>query len=138
MALRRRRRSSVGGLGGRGAGGDGRLILTAGPSVSLREARSVPLFMQVSHIAWRSEAEPHWYYSPGVVKGRGLADPPVAPYGQGDEYGQQAADPCRGGSQRCRGAIERERAGGVGGDGDGVDSRERLEPVREGGDGHEY
>jgi Aldo/keto reductase family len=30
---------------------------------------------------------------------RGLADPPVAPYGQGDEYGQQAADPGRGRAQ---------------------------------------
>jgi aryl-alcohol dehydrogenase-like predicted oxidoreductase len=39
------------------------------------------------------------YYAPGVVNGHGLADLPVSPYGQGDEYGQQAADPCRGGSQ---------------------------------------
>jgi hypothetical protein len=29
--------------------------------VSLREVRPVPLFAQVSHVAWRSEAEPHWY-----------------------------------------------------------------------------
>src|SRR5260370_663865 len=64
-----------------------------------------------------------------MVNGQGLADLPVAPYGQGDEYGQQAAYPCRGGSQRCRGAKERERAGGVGGDGDGVDFRERQQPV---------
>ena len=28
--------------------------------VSLREVRSEPLFIQVSHVAWRSEAEPHW------------------------------------------------------------------------------
>jgi hypothetical protein len=56
----------------------------------------------------------------------GLADAPVAPYGQRDEHGEQAAGPGRGGSQRCRGAVERERAGGVGGDGDGVDCRERL------------
>jgi hypothetical protein len=41
-----------------------------GPSVSLREVRSTLLFMQVSHVAWRSEAEPHWYYAPGVVNGR--------------------------------------------------------------------
>jgi hypothetical protein len=31
--------------------------------VSLREVRPVQLFAQVSHIAWRSEAEPHWYSS---------------------------------------------------------------------------
>jgi len=67
-----------------------------------------------------------------------LADLPVAPYGQGDEYGQQAADPGRGGSQRRGGAEEGERAGGVGGDGDGVDCRDCLQPVREGGDGHEH
>src|SRR5215470_2540852 len=48
-----------------------------------------------------------------------LAHPPVAPYRQGYEDGQQAADPCRGRAQRCRGAIERQRAGGVGGDCDG-------------------
>ena len=40
-----------------------------------------------------------WYYAPGVVNGQGLADLPVAPYGQRDEHGQQAADPGRGRSQ---------------------------------------
>src|SRR5690349_25084832 len=57
-----------------------------------------------------------WYYALGVVNGQGLADLPVAPYGQGDEHGQQAAYPCRGGSQRRSGAEQREGAGGVGGD----------------------
>jgi hypothetical protein len=39
---------------------------------------------------------------------RGLAHSPVAPYGQGYEYGEQAADPCRGRSQRRGGAVERQ------------------------------
>src|SRR6266516_1237663 len=79
-----------------------------------------------------------YYYAPGVVNGQGLADLPVAPYGQRYEHGQQAADPCRCCSQRCRGAEEGGRAGGGGGDGDGVDCRERLQPVWEGGDGQEH
>src|ERR1039457_5489912 len=45
------------------SGGGGRPILTAGPCVSRRPVRSFPLFTQVSHVAWRSEAEPPWYSS---------------------------------------------------------------------------
>lgn len=40
--------------------GSGRLIVTAGPCVSLRLIRGVSIFAQVSYAARRSEAEPHW------------------------------------------------------------------------------
>ena len=45
------------------AGGGGRLDLTAGPCVSLRQIRPVSLFPQVSRRSRRSEAKPHWYGS---------------------------------------------------------------------------
>src|SRR6266568_5145714 len=71
-------------------------ILTAGPCVSLREVRSVLLFAQVSRVAWRSEAEPHWYGSPISLADQGnLGVPgepgaPVEPSGAG----LVAAGPC--------------------------------------------
>jgi hypothetical protein len=46
------------------AGGGGRLDLTAGLCVSLRQTRPVSLFPQVSRRSRRSEAEPHWCYGP--------------------------------------------------------------------------
>src|SRR5215469_3590483 len=52
------------------------------------------------------------------LAGRCLVHPPVAPDRQRYEDSQQAADPCDGLSQRCRGAKQRERAGGIGGDRD--------------------
>jgi hypothetical protein len=48
------------------AGGGGRPILTASPCVSLRPVRTFTVFAQVSRLAWRSEAEPHWLDSPGA------------------------------------------------------------------------
>src|SRR5262249_4784235 len=70
-----------------------------------------------SEIASKAEGDSSELFRSGTR----LADPPVAPYGQGDDYGHQAADPGHGRAQRRRGAIERERAGGDGGDCDGAE-----------------
>jgi transposase len=59
---------------------------------SLRPVRSFPLFTQVSHVAWRSEAEPHCYGSGHSLADQGIHSVFVVSRGCGD---QQARRPGR-------------------------------------------